>query len=128
MALVHEFLQITQQDGLKLRSDDFAVPYDRCQNPPTGFRVFRLKDDVVLRSIGCGRYFSGFTGMTGGMWHEGLNYWGVTLLDGRALCALTAPVGQAGRIAPGDRYEIARFRRFCDDTLKRVMWLVHFGV
>lgn len=147
MSLEHEFVQILPEQGAVLRLDETAVDYDYCRKPPAGMRTFCLHDDVIRRSLGridghtsedwSGmkifepgrmRYFSGFTGVTGGMRHAGLNSCGVTLLDEAALRYLTAPIGQTGMIAARDKLVISRFRRFCDDTLAAGLWLVHFGI
>lgn len=147
MSLEHEFVQIAPTRAERLRRGDDAISYDYCRKPPAGMQVFRLHDDVIRRSSGridglrsedwSGmkifepgrmRYFSGFTGMTGGMQHAGLNFYGITLLDEDALRYFTAPIGQVGAIAPQDKLAISRFRRFCEDTLAKGLWLVHFGI
>ena len=147
MSLMHEFVQITPVMGVQLRQSEDAVDYGYCQEPPQGMTTFRLHDDVIGRNSGridgqrtddwSGmavfepgkmRYFSGFTGVTGGQQHAGLNVHGITLLDEAALQYLTAPVGQVGAIAPEDKLIISRFRRFVEETLAAGLWLVHFGI
>lgn len=147
MSLLHEFLQIAPERAALLREDELAVPYDEVHAPPAGMRVFRLHDDVIRRNLGhvdgrmsddwTGmatyepgrmRFFSGFTGVTGGIQHAGLNSYGVTLLDAAALAYLTAPVDAVGAIAPGDKLSISRFRRFCEETRDAGLCLVHFGI
>lgn len=147
MSLEHEFLQITPERAERLREDALAVPYDEVHAPPEGMRVFRLHDDVIRRNLGRSdgrmaddwsgmalfepgkmRYFSGFTGVTDGLTHAGLNSYGVTLLDAAALGYLTAPIDEVGAIAPRDRLIISRFRRFCEETLDSGLCLVHFGI
>lgn len=147
MSLEHEFLQITPARAEQLRRDALAVPYDEVRAPPEGMRVFRLHDDVIRRNLGridgCMaddwsgmalfepgkmRYFNGFTGVTDGLAHAGLNSYGVTLLDAAALGYLTAPIDEVGAIAPRDRLIISRFRRFCEETLDSGLCLVHFGI
>lgn len=147
MSLEHEFLQIAAERAEGLRQDALAVPYDEVHAPPEGMRVFSLHDDVIRRNLGridgCTsddwsglavfepgrmRYFSGFTGVTDGVAHAGLNSYGVTLLDAAALGYLTAPIGEVGTIAPRDRLVISSFRRFCEETLAAGLCLVHFGI
>ena len=147
LSLMHEFVQSSPERGVLLRQSEDAVDYGYCQNPPQGMAFFRLHDDVIGRNSGridglrtddwSGmavfepgkmRYFSGFTGMTGGQQHAGLNVYGITLLEESALQYLTGPVGQVGAIAPEDKHIISRFRRYVEETLAAGLWLVHFGI
>lgn len=147
MTQYHEFVQISLAQAENLRRKDDAVGYEYCLKPPQGMAVFRLHDDVIGRNSGridglrtedwSGmaifepgkmRYFGGFTGVTGGRQHAGLNYYGVTLLDEAALRYFTAPIGQVGAIAPQDKLIISQFRRFCEETLTKRLLLVHFGI
>ena len=147
MSLIHEFVQITQAQGVLLRQNEDAVDYSYCQDPPRAMATFRIHDDVIGRNSGridgqrtddwSGmavyepekmRYFSGFVGVTGGEQHAGLNVYGITLLDEAALRYLAAPIGLVGAIAPADKHIISRFRRFVEETLAAGLWLVHFGI
>lgn len=147
MSLQHEFAQIIPSQAEKLHRNENAVDYGYCLKPPQGMAVFRLHDDVIGRNSGridglrtddwSGmaifepgkmRYFSGFTGITGGRQHAGLNGYGITLLDEAALRYFIAPIGQVGAIAPQDKLVISRFRRFCEETLEKGLRLVHFGI
>lgn len=128
MGLVHEFW-LTSPGQLDAASQDALCDAGEALGK-TGC-AFCLPDDVVLRNIGedadgAARFFTVHT--EPGELRCMLDYWGLTLLTDTELAQLTAPLSQCGRIHPRDRYVISRFRRFCEEALRRGACVLHRGI